>query len=94
MNLDQRIRFEEQNAANGCPENAQLIEWLKELKKLRRKVKDKEIVRKIVDEIFNGADGKPVRRLVLEPMDKHLNEAGWCHAAICDIIHKHLKETK
>ena len=51
---------------------------------------NKELAKKIVDELFQGQE-TPIRRLVLEPMDKRLDEAGWCHAAICDIIVKYLE---
>ena len=54
---------------------------------------NKELAKKIVDELFKGQE-TPIRRLVLEPMGKPLSGAGWCHAAICDIIVKHLEGKK
>jgi hypothetical protein len=69
-------------------EHVQLAEWLKELQRFRSGV----LAEKIVDDLFQGGDGKKVERLVLETPDNHINgTSGWCRNAVRDVIQRHLK---
>ena len=95
MKLSEAIKHAEVkgNYSGLCAnEHHQLADWLKELQRLRKKVRSRGLAVEIVDDLFNGGDGKKVQRLVLETSDIHFHgAAGWCHEAICDVIQDHLK---
>lgn len=93
MKLNERIRYEEHNVANGGSRvSAELVKWLKELRELRRRIRSEDTAKKIANNLFIGGDGKKAQRLVLETQDNHFNgTSGWCYGAVCDVINKHLK---